>query len=213
MNYSNLIEVRDNNIQGETNWHWIKTDKGAFGHETDGPMRDWTDGHSKKYFTNVKNFGTVITAGANCGMHVRFYAKMFKHVYAFEPDPLSFHCMVLNSQFDNVIKFNTALGKTPGVAHLNVKDKSNVGTHKIDENGTQQVAVLSIDSLNVSECDLIQLDVEGYEMDCLLGALETIKKFKPVLVLESFGTKNEYLENLGYKFQDTSFSDSVYIPI
>ena len=41
-----------------------------------------------------------------------------------------------------------------------------------------------IDNLNLPGCDLIQLDVEGYELNALLGAEKTIKKYYPVLCVE-----------------------------
>ena len=64
---------------------------------------------------------------------------------------------------------------------------------------------------------LIMMDTEGYELNVLRGADQTIKKFKPVLVMEfhktfsnrfnnltgRFGYDLEqlqtYVENLGYK--------------
>ena len=66
--------------------------------------------------------------------------------------------------------------------------------------------MVKFDSLNIQEkIDLIKIDVEGAEVEVLEGAIETIKKYKPVIVVESFNRKNEcdyILCNLGYKLKD-----------
>jgi FkbM family methyltransferase len=213
LSYEHLLEVRDIDVLGESNWTWVKSDKGAFGNANDGPMRDWIQGHSTKYFEHVRKFDTIVTAGANCGMYVRFYAKMFKHVYAFEPNPLSFHCMVMNNQYDNVVKLNAALGGSPGLVDLNRSDTSNIGTHSIKkEPGELKIPTITIDSLALESCDLIQLDVEGFESNVIEGAMHTIMKFKPVIVAESFSSSEaiELMKNLNYEFVGSSFSDTIY---
>ena len=56
---------------------------------------------------------------------------------------------------------------------------------------------------------LIKVDVEGFEPEVIRGALETIKKSHPVLVLSFYHTPEEFSElkgyieslNLGYRFQ------------
>ena len=69
---------------------------------------------------------------------------------------------------------------------------------------------------------MIQLDVEGYELNALLGAIETIKKYKPVLCIE-FCEKwlNRYdatsdkilslLDNLNYIHVKTYGVDKIFI--
>lgn len=212
--YEDLVEIRDINVAGETKWHWIKSDQGCFGDATDGPMRDWIDGHQFKYFEKVRNFDTVVTGGTSCGMHARFYAKKFKHVYAFEPDPLSFHCMVNNTQFDNVYKLNAAIGHGNGLVGIQRHDPTNVGMNSLTNAGEFKIPMMSIDSLNLQSCDLIQLDVEGFEQYAIAGAKNTINNFKPVIVAERFGTQDaqDFMSELGYILHDVSFMDFIYIP-
>lgn len=214
MKFKELTEIRDVDVLGESNWYWTKEDQGAFGNYSDGPMRDWIDSHSDKYFKYLKNTGTLITAGTSCGMYARLFSKKFEHIYAFEPDPLSFYCMVNNVQEEHVHKFNAALGNRCGVSRLNLANKVNVGMNSISEEGLD-IAILSIDSLNVPELDLIQLDVEGYEFNVLEGGRRTIEKFKPVIIAECFSdeTHKEYMRNLGYSYMENSFSDAIYIPM
>lgn len=211
--YTDLVEIRNVDILGETSWYWIKHDKGCFGSAEDGPMRDWIDGHSTKYFEHVENFGTVVTGGTSCGMYARFYAKKFKYVYAFEPDPLSFHCMVNNCQSDNVYKLNAAIGHQNGVTGIVRTSKDNVGTNMTAPPNKYRIPMLAIDSLNLEECDLLQLDVEGSEQKAIVGAQETIKKYRPVIIAERMSTASglELMEALGYKKVGTSFLDDIFV--
>ena len=47
-----------------------------------------------------------------------------------------------------------------------------------------RVDVIPLDSFNLSDVDLIQLDVEGYEWHALMGAEWTVKHNRPVIQLE-----------------------------
>lgn len=204
----NLIEQRDIQADGFGPWYWVKSDNGAW----DGPCKDWETSHKIKYFTYIKGYHAVLTAGANLGMYSHFYSKMFDVVWAFEPDYLNFHCLVNNNQLPNVIKMQAILGSECGVAGINQENMSNVGMHKVKNDGF--IPKLTIDSLNLPFLDLLQLDVEGYEYPILQGAIETIKKFLPVVVAEN-GESNDIRElmiGLGYHCVDRSISDSIWIP-
>lgn len=212
--YSDKVEVRDEVINGETNWYWIKGDTGAF----EGPKNDWVEHHSKKYFANLKNYDTVVTAGTNCGMYARFYSRMFKHVYAFEPEPLAFYCMVNNCQSDNVVKINAALGHGHGLVGIQRTppggNEMNVGMNRLSPPTDEfKIPMLTIDSLGLDTCDLIQLDVEGFERYAIMGAQATIEKFKPVIVAERFSGPDDqnFMRQLGYVLSDISSIDAVYV--
>lgn len=212
--YSDRVEIRSKEVQGETDWFWIKGDTGAF----EGPKRDWIEHHRKKYFEHIQNYNTIVTAGTNCGMYARFYSRMFKHVYAFEPDPLAFHCMVNNCQVDNVIKLNAALGHQHGLVGIRRAspggDDMNVGMNQVC-NPTEEfkIPMLTIDSLGLHSCDIIQLDVEGFEQYAIMGAKATIERFSPVVVAERFSApeNQRFMKGMGYTLFDISSMDAVYI--
>jgi hypothetical protein len=76
---------------------------------------------------------------------------------------------------------------------------------------------LSIDSLNLPECDFIMLDLENHEPKALLGAMHTIRKFKPVISLEvSYFEQNnkfydDFLVYFGYNLVYKSDIDCLYV--
>jgi FkbM family methyltransferase len=210
------LEIRNVDILGENDWHWVKDDVGCFGDATDGPMRDWIDGHSEAFFKYLKNTHVVVTGGTSCGMYARFYAKRFGIVYAFEPDPVSFHCMVNNTPYENVVKFQAALGHRHQLIDVIRQDPTNIGTNRVQEKAQNGfIPMIPIDSLNLFACDLIQLDVEGFERMAIRGADETIKKFKPVITAERFVTEGNqaFMAERGYKLVEVSFLDAIYIPV
>lgn len=210
MNYDELVHRRDISVDGEKDWMWIKSDGGPDGGAFGGPAMDWEQSHNKTYFKYLNAMDAVVTAGANCGMYVRHYAKRFAVVYAFEPDPLNFHCMVNNAQFDNVIKIQAALGASNGFVVVNRLSMQNVGMHTVRQMKHAAVPMMRLDQFNFHHLDLLQLDVEGYEKDVLLGALETIKRLRPVVIIER-NVGGDLLEDLGYHLAEQSKMDYIWV--
>ena len=159
-------------------------------------------------FVEKKN--VVIQAGGNVGFYVNKYAQIFKNVYTFEPDPLNFYCLNLNCTSTNVHKFQACLGNEHKCVNI-FNTNETLGHGGSHVTGEGRIPTLKIDDLNLNECDLIHLDIEGYEKFAILGGINTIKKFKPVIVMEdapvwksrynsSIEEIEQLLYGLGYKF-------------
>lgn len=214
--FGNFVHLRVGQpVEGMDGWTWIKEDglAGSDGGAWVGPYRDWYLSHVNKYFTHVKKYGVVIQAGGALGMYPRLLATKFEFVYTFEPDPLNFYCLVNNCQVDNIIKFNAALGEKNEFVRIE-RCTNNAGAHRVHLSDTGRMPVLSIDSFNFPDCDMIILDVEGYERSAIKGALKTIEKYKPVIVAEYTEESNRELLDLigefGYKIIDKSAADLIY---
>lgn len=136
----------------------------------------------------------AVQAGGNVGLWPKEMAKHFETVHTFEPDALNFECLLKNCPEDNVFAYPYALGERSGKASLE-RLSYNCGAHFI-KNG-DEFPVVTIDSLILKNCDLIQLDVEGYELNALKGAKETIEKFHPVIMVEDKGLSNKYGSLMG----------------
>ena len=196
MDYSGLVSIRDDEIEGIRNWLWITEDEGAW----DGPKSDWSP-LKQGILDHVKKFDVVIQAGGNCGMYPRLLSDMFKRVYTFEPDPLNFHCLAHNCQKDNIYKINAALGETNKLLSMYRNDMRNVGAHRVsDTKGERFIPTFTIDQLALEQCDCISLDCEGYEPNVIAGGMETISRFLPVITMETVNEEiSMLLSPLGYK--------------
>jgi len=204
---NNLISTRKCGVEGVDELWWVTADRGAFGSMTNGPLGDWISDH-KHFMSDVKNFDTVIQAGGNCGMYARFYSNYFKNVYTFEPCEINFTCLDRNCVGDSYHKYHGALGDRIDKMSLKLHKSSNVGMHKIDET-PGEIQMYRIDDLKLSSCDLIHLDVEGYEDRVLNGAMRTINAFKPVVIVER-GNGSSILTNIGYTLLHKLKMDHVY---
>lgn len=216
-------KILDKQLNISDRWLWPKTDTGSYG----GPFNDWQN-HRKYYFEYLPKVEvqgkdgtnwarpcghTIITAGGNMGAYVRCYAEMFQHVYAFEPSWLSFVCMVANNPRRNVHWMNMALGEESGWCQVDGSNKHNMGTHKVTAMPNAAVPMATIDQFNFSKVDAIQLDVEGYEQKVLLGARETIKLCKPIIIIERAPNNiiKRLFEELGYSIARQSSADFVFV--
>ena len=159
-------------------------------------------------FPHVETKGVAIQAGGAMGMWSKRMAQVFDTVYTFEPNPQSFHCLNVNCPEENIVKMQAALGENPGLVTMAYHEApNNYGAYMCQRGGI--IPTLRIDDLGIERCDLIMLDIEGYELFALRGAEETINKFKPLIVVEDkapclikmklqSGGVEKYLRTLGY---------------
>lgn len=207
MSYESEIIIRNDKIDNVDKWYWYEKDDGAW----DGPRSDWIDSHSSKYFTHLKGRSMVVQAGGCLGMYPRLFSDLFDLVYTFEPDPKNFYCLNLNCQKPNIFKFNCALGMEPKHVSLNRRHDTNFGMHTITEDSKEHIPMLQLDSIPLNSLDLLCLDVECYELNIIMGGLETINKFKPVITCENGNSDIEtILRPIGYECVDISMADSIY---
>jgi len=202
MRYSELTSYRDFGYGGVDKLLWPKSDTDAYG----SILNDWKVQH-EDWLQDVESKRVVVQAGGNCGMYPLLYSSYFGNVYTFEPDQLNFYCLVNNCQLDNVIKFNTAVGNGGMVTLSNYEDY-NIGTiqSQVSKRGT--IPSVRIDDLDLKHCDLIHLDLEGSESDALVGAMDTINKFNPIIILEKGHGVGE-IKKIGY-IQTFNVKDNVY---
>jgi len=205
--YEELTRVREFEIDGVQNWIWPRTDTSTW----DIIIDDWVSSHKEKYLRWTKGRDVVVQAGGNCGLYPRLLSNIFGTVYTFEPDPLNFYCLVRNCQVENIVKYQAALGSHHSSIVIHRLTEENVGMHRVSENENGRVMQLKIDDLDLRYCDLICLDVEEYEINALLGATETLKKFKPTVVVENDTAEiRSLLESFEIYPREQSKMDTIY---
>jgi FkbM family methyltransferase len=170
----------------------------------------------------LKSTNVMVQAGGNCGRVMKPFLNIFKHIYTFEPNPLNFYCLVNNLTGSNVYKFQACLGNEHKMVSMDTIYPNDNGAFYVSGKGN--IPTLKIDDLNLDECDFIQLDIEGFEYQALLGGIETIKKYYPVICVEwhkdwagrygnTFENMNGLLSDLGYSIQNTNDADLIYVKL
>lgn len=159
---------------------------------------------------------TAVQAGGNMGLWPRKMAEAgFRRVLTFEPDDRSRACLAKNVPA-HVEVFSCALGAEAGQCAIAHKS---LGSHRVVEGAS--VNVLPLDHFGLSEVDLLQLDIEGYEWHALRGAAETIQRSRPLIHIELRGFTEKYqasdkqvrkmLEGFGYQLvKELPGNDFVY---
>lgn len=163
--------------------------------------------------TQNKNFHTVMDIGAWCGTWSKAIESYAKRVVAFEPDPLHFHCLEKNCTI-NCIPRNQAVGSTDGFISLTEDDF----TQAKRVAGEGKIPMVTIDGLEYDNVDLIKIDVEGYEMEVLKGAEQTLNTCQYLMIelnnnSKKYGSSNriieKYLQDKGYKVLIDHWPDKV----
>lgn len=139
---------------------------------------------------HVQGLALAVQAGGNCGVYPKKLARFFNKVITFEPDPTNFYCLKNNCNEANIDSYEAALGARDGGIELSHIDY-NTGAHHIGAlEGS--IKMTTIDGLRLEACDLIMLDMEGFELFAISGARETIDAFKPVIMYECNGMSEAY---------------------
>lgn len=129
----------------------------------------------------------VIDVGAHVGLWSMHFVRDFEAVEAFEPIEAHRDCFKRNVQSAKVKLWGFACGDHEGWVAMNVNPKSSGDTWvqpKADVAGTNTAQLTTIDFFGFKDVDLIKLDCEGYELYALKGAVETIKEWKPTIIVE-----------------------------
>ncbi len=159
-------------------------------------------------------YGTCLDIGANIGCISQALLAAGHKVVAFEPQPQLFSLLGKNSlNRGEVVLVPAAVGAAEGhvaMPKVQYSAKGNFGGIGVGDRsiyGSISVPVVTIDSHNFNDVGFMKIDVEGYELEVLRGATETIRRCKPIMYIEDDRREKSvalraYIRELGYNIEE-----------
>ena len=208
----------------------------------------------ERYFSeHVKVAKTILDIGGHVGSHTVMYHKLnpCATIHVFEPQRRMFELLEMNiakncdpkrvfahwcamghCARDARMSNTVADGPSPGLPiQYGSREGHNLGGLALGKDG-EAVDMRTVDSLALTGCEFIKIDVEGFEPLVVMGAMETINRFHPVVCFECnektitddmcefFGfkmkeikTTTELLEEFGYEVRPIAPGSENYIAL
>lgn len=155
--------------------------------------------------------GIFLDIGSNIGNHTLylFQNNLIQSAYCFEPVQDTFRILEknisINSLQNKVKLFNVGVGESHGTAQIASYSQENTGMSQLKISNDGNIPIIAIDDMKFEQnISFIKIDVEGFELKVIKGALQTIKKNKPVIFIEIrsqfFDDICKHLMPIGYKY-------------
>jgi FkbM family methyltransferase len=196
---------------------------------------------TKALYRIIKKKDVVIDIGANIGAHTLYMAKNVGDegkVYAIEPTNYAFNKLTNNVAINPDVRNRIIANQLLLVSKYNkdtvingiysswplVNTKNRHHVHCGIEMSISNAEKITIDNMvvnqKISKIDVIKLDVDGNELDILIGGQNSITKFRPIFVMElgpdqyeknsNFDKVIQLMVSMGYEFY--SLNESVKYP-
>jgi FkbM family methyltransferase len=165
----------------------------------------------------MKDSGALVDVGANVGIYSAIALQRRRWVAAFEPVPeeaARLHRMIGTRGIVHQVALSDRCGKAilhvPYAEHAGAVTTRSSLEANVDTDLPHrdiEVEVATLDSFGLSEIAFIKIDVEGHELSVLRGAVETINRSRPNLLVEveesrvpgSFQAVSDFLVSLDYR--------------
>ena len=176
---------------------------------------------SEKNLLNHENNLTVIDVGCNRGQTIEFFLNIDKQarIYGFEPNPLLFNNLVKKHSSNSNIKIrnvgiSSKAGKLPFYQNImdetSTFEKVNQASHYLKKKAkvlgvatdklifsTYDVEVMTLSTFIREHeevfIDIIKIDVEGHEYDCLKGIFDSTLSNYPIKFIQIESHNNDML--------------------
>ena len=155
-----------------------------------GGPPEYQDDVRDEAYKYVTDFNIAIDVGANVGLWAKPLSKKFNRVFAYEPLEQVYICLERNVNPSKVYINKFALGSTNNKVNM-VYDHINTGGSYVSEVGTGSIDIKRMDDLNLPKFGLLKIDCERHELEVLKSAIETILKYKPIIVCEQQADTDE----------------------
>ncbi|MDZ4382809.1 MAG: FkbM family methyltransferase [Parvibaculum sp.] len=175
----------------------------------------------------VKERRVAVDIGGHVGLWSWPMSFDFERVVAFEP--LSAHVECFHSNLagvTNVELRQCALGESIGEVAVRNRTPDSSGDTGVDPDGEGELVRLRmLDEFELRDVDFLKCDCEGFEVFVMRGAEETLKRCKPVVIVEQkpetgmearygIGATDAvtYLQSLGYRKARAIQGDYIMVP-
>ncbi len=165
---------------------------------------------------------TFFDIGGHIGFMSVTFSKNVKQVFTFEAEPNNYNDLLSNIKLNgiqNIFPNNVAVTNENKKLSFFLGEGKNSGIHSTIYNDSLsqkeiQVNGITIDSFieekNISKVDLIKIDIEGAEMNALIGMKKLLVRDQPILIIElvaahqnlnciSIKTFKQFLAQFGYQ--------------
>ena len=166
-----------------------------------------------------QRFRVAVDVGGHCGLWSMQLVKRFGHVHAFEPVAAHRECFTRNVGRANFTLHAMALGEKDDSVAIHTAPTSS-GDSWVS--GPGEIPMRTLDSFELEDVDFVKLDTEGHELPILRGGVETLKRCRPVVIVEQkkghaqrFGLGERdavpFLESLGYRLAQEMSGDFIMV--
>lgn len=164
-----------------------------------------------QYLLDHVNFSendVFIDCGANVGEIFYYFSEnniSIKYI-GFEPEKEVFDCLSKNIISQNSILYNIALSESKGKKRIYLNTEAGDTSLIFSKNAVySEVESCTLDSYNFPKIKVLKIDAEGYELEVLQGAIESLAKTEYVSV--DFGPeKGEHNEKTIAEVTDFLYS-------
>lgn len=152
---------------------------------------EYSEGEVEVFRKVLKVGDVAIDVGANIGALTVPMAQLVGEsgiVHAFEASAANVELLcknVLHNELENVIIHERAASDHEGTLKVDKQSALHAYSRKDINEGEFDVNCITIDSLELPRCKLIKIDVDGHELEVLNGAVETIKRCRPIIYIEN----------------------------
>ena len=172
------------------------------------PIYSGTERWHQRCFRDMLHKGdVVIDIGASWGLHTLYTSKLVGNtgmVISIEPFLYAFMELkwhVKKNKCSNVITLDAAVGAYDGKVDISYEDGAGQGivydccknSHIVKNNiSVRQKKLDTItEEIDMQKIDLIKIDVEGAEHNVLMGAEQTVEKYRPYIIIDPHNPDND----------------------
>lgn len=138
--------------------------------------------HQQTALQYCRQFRVAVDIGAHVGLWARGLTDKFEKVVCFEPCDQFADILIKNAPKVHTIH-RCALGWREGFVKLDITPENTGSTH-VERGAVGLTPMRPLDDFQLTDVDFIKIDVEGYELDVIKGAINTLKDNNPVVIVE-----------------------------